>query len=53
MPNEIGKRYVCAVRGSELLVTKAGSGRLSCCGQSMQLKTAATSSAQGAAPAAE
>lgn len=42
MPNEIGKRYVCAVCGSELLVTKAGSGALSCCGQPMQLKAPAT-----------
>jgi desulfoferrodoxin-like iron-binding protein len=42
MANEIGKRYVCAVCGSELLVTKAGFGTLSCCGQPMQLKAAAS-----------
>ena len=42
MPNEVGKRYVCAVCGSELLVTKGGSGSLSCRGQPMQLKPAAT-----------
>jgi desulfoferrodoxin-like iron-binding protein len=38
MPNEVGKRYVCAVCGAELLVTKAGSGALSCCAQPMQPK---------------
>lgn len=40
MPNEVGKRYVCAVCGAELLVTKAGAGALSCCAQPMQLKAA-------------
>lgn len=38
MANQMGKRYVCAVCGSELLVTKGGSGALTCCGQPMQQK---------------
>ena len=42
MPNEVGKRYVCAVCGAELLVTKAGTGALTCCAQPMQLKAAAS-----------
>ncbi|MBM3926666.1 MAG: hypothetical protein FJ320_11945 [SAR202 cluster bacterium] len=37
--NQTGKRYVCAKCGSELLVTKGGSGALTCCGQPMQLKS--------------
>lgn len=41
MANEVGKRYVCAVCGAELLVTKAGTGALSCCAQAMQLKVPA------------
>ncbi|MFI5266619.1 MAG: hypothetical protein ACHQ7M_04495 [Chloroflexota bacterium] len=52
MPNEVGKRYVCAVCSSELLVTKAGAGALSCCGQPMQLKTAGGSGAAAVPPAA-
>jgi desulfoferrodoxin-like iron-binding protein len=36
--NQMGKRYVCAVCGSELLVTKAGAGTLVCCGQPMKQK---------------
>ena len=35
---EAGKRYRCAQCGSEVLVTKAGSGALTCCGQDMQRK---------------
>lgn len=42
MANQVGKRYVCSTCGSELLVTKAGAGILSCCGQPMQLKVAAS-----------
>ena len=47
MANETGKRYVCATCGTEMLVTRGGNGALSCCGQPMQLRTAA------ARPAAE
>lgn len=39
MANQLGKRYVCAKCGSEVIVTKAGSGVLKCCGQQMQQKT--------------
>ena len=41
MPNQTGKRYACATCGSEMLVTRAGSGELSCCGQAMQPRDAA------------
>jgi desulfoferrodoxin-like iron-binding protein len=40
MANQIGKRYVCATCGSEMLVTRAGEGTLVCCGQPMQLRGA-------------
>ena len=43
MANETGKRYVCANCGSEMLVTRGGTGTVSCCGQSMQLKVASQS----------
>lgn len=36
--NALGKRYVCAVCGSEFLVTKSGDGRLECHGLPMQLR---------------
>jgi len=38
MANEIGKRYRCAKCGSEFIVTKAGAGAITCCGQQMELK---------------
>jgi len=38
MANQIGKRYVCKKCGSEFIVTKAGDGTLSCCGEPMELK---------------
>ncbi|MBM3166296.1 MAG: desulfoferrodoxin [Chloroflexi bacterium] len=38
MANQIGKRYVCKKCGSEFIVTKAGDGALSCCGETMELK---------------
>lgn len=38
MANEVGKRYVCAKCGSEFMVTKAGQGEISCCGQPMNKK---------------
>ncbi|MPZ14330.1 MAG: hypothetical protein GEU73_07880 [Chloroflexi bacterium] len=49
MSNETGKRYVCPSCGSELLVTRGGSGALACCGQPMQLRgTSAPSPSQPA-----
>jgi desulfoferrodoxin-like iron-binding protein len=44
MANQSGKRYVCATCGTEMLVTKAGEGTLTCCGAEMQIR--------GAVPAA-
>ena len=40
--NQVGKRYVCSVCGSEFIVTKAGPGQqqpLSCDGQTMAPKS--------------
>ncbi len=40
-PNQVGKRYVCAVCGSGFIVTKGPTGQrepLSCHGQIMALK---------------
>jgi hypothetical protein len=36
--NQLGKRYECAVCGSEVLCTKRGSGRFHCHGTPMQVK---------------
>lgn len=38
--NRTGKRYTCAVCGTEVMCTKAGPGRVSCHGTRMELKTA-------------
>lgn len=38
MANEIGKRYRCEKCGSEFIVTKAGTGAITCCEQKMELK---------------
>jgi desulfoferrodoxin-like iron-binding protein len=38
MANDIGKRYVCAKCGAEFIVTRAGDGAVSCCGQPMEQK---------------
>lgn len=43
MANQVGKRYFCEKCGSEMLVTKAGDGAMSCCGQPMQLRGAPAS----------
>lgn len=48
MPNQTGKRFVCASCGTEMLVTRGGDGVLACCGQLMQPRT----SASGAEPQA-
>jgi desulfoferrodoxin-like iron-binding protein len=39
MANEMGKRYRCAKCGTELIVTRAGTGKLICCKQPMEKKT--------------
>ena len=38
MANQVGKRYRCSKCDSEFIVTRAGEGTLSCCGQPMELK---------------
>ena len=38
MANQIGKRYLCAKCGAEVIVTKGGNGAINCCGQPMQQK---------------
>jgi hypothetical protein len=38
VPTELGKRYLCTVCQSEVIVTKKGTGDLSCCGKLMELK---------------
>ncbi|MBI2856741.1 MAG: desulfoferrodoxin [Chloroflexi bacterium] len=38
MPSETGKSYYCTVCGSEFIVTKGGTGLLSCHGKPMEKK---------------
>jgi desulfoferrodoxin-like iron-binding protein len=38
MANQMGKRYTCSKCGAEVIVTKAGGGALTCCGEDMQQK---------------
>ncbi|MBI2886134.1 MAG: hypothetical protein HYY02_02880 [Chloroflexi bacterium] len=38
MANQLGRRYVCEVCGSEVLCTKAGTGGIICDGQAMKLQ---------------
>jgi desulfoferrodoxin-like iron-binding protein len=38
MTNQLGKMYICSKCGSQVIVTKAGSGTLKCCGQEMEQK---------------
>jgi desulfoferrodoxin-like iron-binding protein len=38
MANQMGKRSMCSKCGAEVIVTKAGGGALTCCGQEMLLK---------------
>ncbi len=42
MANQLGRRYVCEVCGTEALCTKAGGGELLCDSQSMKLVTPKT-----------
>jgi len=39
MANDMGKRYRCAKCGTELIVTRAGNGAVTCCGQPMEKKS--------------
>jgi desulfoferrodoxin-like iron-binding protein len=38
MPNQLGKLYVCATCGAQVIVTKAGQGAIECCGAPMEQK---------------
>jgi desulfoferrodoxin-like iron-binding protein len=38
MANQLGKMYVCSKCGSQVIVTKGGTGILKCCGQEMEQK---------------
>ncbi|MBT4511442.1 MAG: desulfoferrodoxin [Chloroflexi bacterium] len=38
MPTQLGKRFVCEVCNTEVLVTKAGEGDLECCGKAMEIQ---------------
>ena len=37
MANQLGKRLTCEKCGAQVLVTKAGAGEVSCCGQPMKI----------------
>ena len=39
VPSQTGKRYICSQCGTEFIVTKAGSGDLTCCNQPMATKS--------------
>ena len=38
MANQVGKRYLCAKCGAEVIVTKGGPGTIMHCGQPMEQK---------------
>jgi len=38
MANQLGKMYLCSKCGSQVIVTKGGTGTLKCCGQGMEQK---------------
>jgi len=38
MPTQLGKIYLCGQCGSQFIVTKAGTGELTCCGKPMEQK---------------
>ncbi|MFC1901792.1 hypothetical protein ACFLX3_02570 [Chloroflexota bacterium] len=40
MASQLGKRYRCQICGTEALCTKAGEGKLTCCGQEMEVQEA-------------
>lgn len=40
MRNQLGKRYVCEVCGTEVLCTKPGESAICCCEREMQVKQA-------------
>lgn len=38
MANQLGKMYLCSSCGSQIIVTKGGTGTVKCCGAEMQKK---------------
>ncbi|MBI2934921.1 MAG: desulforedoxin [Chloroflexi bacterium] len=38
MANQLGKRYRCEVCGTEILITKAGEGKVTCDGKDMAVQ---------------
>jgi desulfoferrodoxin-like iron-binding protein len=38
MANQLGKVYICGKCGSQVIVTKAGTGALKCCNTPMEQK---------------
>jgi hypothetical protein len=40
--NQLGRRYLCEVCGTEVLCTKAGEGEITCDGQPMKLQVPKT-----------
>ncbi len=38
MPNQLGKLYICAKCGAQVIVTKGGTGDIQCCGAAMEQK---------------
>jgi len=38
MANQLGKVYICGKCGSQVIVTKGGTGELKCCGAPMEQK---------------
>jgi desulfoferrodoxin-like iron-binding protein len=38
MANTVGKRYICAKCGAEVIITRGGNGTITCCNQPMELK---------------
>ncbi len=38
MANQLGKVYICGTCGSQVIVTKGGTGTIKCCGGTMEQK---------------
>jgi len=38
VPNQLGKRFVCEVCGTQVLCTKSGEGTVVCCNKEMTLQ---------------
>jgi len=38
MANQLGKVYICSTCGSQVIVTKGGTGTMKCCGAPLEQK---------------